>query len=114
VKFDIRLSVTDDRVLLLNKIIAVDLRQSKHVAVVTAFVIIIIITNMDIIKHVCAVKEANISIKDFIIRCCLNKDIQCIVTSNNVVLYDYLLHLCCFKQKTMKGMFLNTDNNKRT
>lgn len=27
-------------------------------------------TNIDIIKYVCAVKEANISIKDLVIRCC--------------------------------------------
>jgi hypothetical protein len=45
-------------------------------------------TNMDIIKHVCAVKEANISFKD-LIRCCLNRDIQCSGTDNNVVRYDY-------------------------
>ena len=41
-KFDTMLSVTDDRVLLLNTIIALNLCWSKHVFVVTAFVIIII------------------------------------------------------------------------
>jgi hypothetical protein len=72
-------------------------------------------THTDIIKHFCSVKEANISIKDIIIHCCWNnKDIQCSGTSSNVVRYDYLLHLCCFKQKTTRGAFLNKHNNKRT
>ena len=78
-------------------------------------------TNMDKIKHVCAVKESNIAVKDLIVRyccccCCCwnNKDIQCSGTNNNVLRYDYLLHLCSFEQKIMRGVCSNTDSNKRT